>query len=113
MLFMTSFLFPFLIYGEKPEDMCFKKCFEDLSFIVDVQVGRFPRLVRGFAVAYDFISDGVPISVCCALIIPLLEITFQNDIYFEIICQLISREWPESFESSAYVNHHVYNVIPT
>jgi hypothetical protein len=75
--------------------VCFKKCFEDLSLIVDVQVGRFQRLVPGFAVAYDFMSDGVPISVCCALISPLLEITFQNDIYFGIICQRISSEWSE------------------
>jgi hypothetical protein len=93
--------------------VCFKKCFEDLSFIVDVQVGRFPRLLLGFAIAYDFVSDGVPISVCCALISRLLEITFQNDICFEIICQRFSSEWPESFESPTYINHHVYKVIPT
>jgi hypothetical protein len=93
--------------------VCFKKCFEDLSFIVDVQVGRFPRLVPGFAVTYGFISDGVPISVCCALISQLLEIAFQSDIHFEIIFRCISREWPESFESPTFINHHVYDVIPT
>lgn len=87
--------------------MCIKKCYEDLSFIVDVQVGRFPRPVPGFAVACDFISDGVPISVCCALINPQLEVTFRSDIYFEIIYQRIGREWSESFESPAYINHHV------
>lgn len=93
--------------------MCFKKSFEDLSFIVDVQVGRSPCPVPGLALAYDSVPDGVPVSVCCALISPLLEITFQNDIYLEIICQRISREWSEGFESSTYINHRVYNEIPT
>lgn len=93
--------------------MCFKKSFEDLSFVVDVQVGRFPCPVPVLALAYDFISDGVPISVRCALISPLLEITFPNDIYFEIISQRISREWSDGFESPTYINHRVCNEIPT
>jgi hypothetical protein len=54
------YLWPFLFISvsnlwrkTRRGNVCFKKCFEDLSFIVDVQVGSFPRLVLGFAVAYD------------------------------------------------------------